>query len=209
MLTTANATSGTKPARLHVYGSNLPRAINAMVASMHTMLRGNAAQLRRTSMHSPMMGEELFYWSTRSIESTARDFYKEMSLSRIQDDLTNLNWVAGTPVPINSSVSPPNQSSKPRPHTRTLPTAAVDENAKTSTSSPSSRSTARKPAGSTRSTPRCRSIGRSRRGREDATAGTEGQHKKPNCSYTCLIVMALKASGNGCLPVNEIYKFIE
>lgn len=160
-------------------------------------------------MHSPMMGEELFYWSTRSIESTARVFYKEMSLSRIQDDLTNLNWVAGTPVPINSSVSPPNQSSKPRPHTRTLPTAAVDENAKTSTSSPSSRSTARKPAGSTRSTPRCRSIGRSRRGREDATAGTEGQHKKPNCSYTCLIVMALKASGNGCLPVNEIYKFIE
>lgn len=44
VLTTANATSGTKPARLHVYGSNLPRAINAMVASMHTMLRGNAAR---------------------------------------------------------------------------------------------------------------------------------------------------------------------
>lgn len=31
---------------------------------------------------------------------------------------------------------------------------------------------------------------------------------KPNCSYTCLIGMALKAS-NGCLPVNAIYQYIE
>ncbi len=31
---------------------------------------------------------------------------------------------------------------------------------------------------------------------------------KPNCSYTCLIGMALKAS-TGCLPVNAIYQYIE
>jgi len=31
---------------------------------------------------------------------------------------------------------------------------------------------------------------------------------KPNCSYTCLIGMALKAS-SGCLPVNAIYQYIE
>lgn len=32
--------------------------------------------------------------------------------------------------------------------------------------------------------------------------------EKPNCSYTCLIGMALKAS-NGCLPVNAIYQYVE
>lgn len=33
-------------------------------------------------------------------------------------------------------------------------------------------------------------------------------HIKPNCSYTCLIGMAMKAS-TGCLPVNAIYQYIE
>ena len=33
-------------------------------------------------------------------------------------------------------------------------------------------------------------------------------HDKPNCSYTCLIGMALKAS-TGCLPVNAIYQYVE
>ena len=34
-------------------------------------------------------------------------------------------------------------------------------------------------------------------------------HQKPNCSYTVLIGMALKASNSGTLPVGEIYKYIE
>ena len=44
---------------------------------------------------------------------------------------------------------------------------------------------------------------------------TEGQKeedsrtKKPNCSYTSLIGLALMASQDGCLPVSEIYTYIE
>ena len=34
-------------------------------------------------------------------------------------------------------------------------------------------------------------------------------HKRPQCSYSCLITMALKASDTGCLPVHLIYKYIE
>ena len=33
--------------------------------------------------------------------------------------------------------------------------------------------------------------------------------RKPNCSYTVLIGMALKASKSGNLPVSEIYKYIQ
>ncbi|XP_003386176.1 PREDICTED: forkhead box protein N2-like [Amphimedon queenslandica] len=32
---------------------------------------------------------------------------------------------------------------------------------------------------------------------------------RPPCSYSCLIAMALKASSSGCLPVHEIYRFVE
>ena len=32
---------------------------------------------------------------------------------------------------------------------------------------------------------------------------------RPNCSYSCLIAMALKASRTGALLVSEIYRFIE
>lgn len=33
--------------------------------------------------------------------------------------------------------------------------------------------------------------------------------RKPNCSYNCLIGMALKSSDSGRLPVGEIYRFFE
>ena len=36
-----------------------------------------------------------------------------------------------------------------------------------------------------------------------------GEHSRPSCSYSCLIAMALKACSTGCLPVHEIYRFIE
>jgi forkhead box protein N len=32
---------------------------------------------------------------------------------------------------------------------------------------------------------------------------------RPPCSYSCLIAMSLKASPTGCLPVHEIYRFVE
>ena len=35
------------------------------------------------------------------------------------------------------------------------------------------------------------------------------KYRKPNCSYSCLIGMAMKASGRKSLPVCAIYKFIE
>ena len=34
-------------------------------------------------------------------------------------------------------------------------------------------------------------------------------YTRPPCSYSCLIAMALKACSTGCLPVHEIYRFIE
>ena len=34
-----------------------------------------------------------------------------------------------------------------------------------------------------------------------------GVHSKPNCSYNCLIGLALKNSKRKSLPVNEIYTF--
>jgi len=36
-----------------------------------------------------------------------------------------------------------------------------------------------------------------------------GPHRKPNCSYTVLIGMALKGSKSGTLPVSEIYQYIQ
>lgn len=36
-----------------------------------------------------------------------------------------------------------------------------------------------------------------------------GNHRKPNCSYTVLIGMALRTSETGALPVNEIYSYIQ
>ncbi len=44
---------------------------------------------------------------------------------------------------------------------------------------------------------------------EDDEEDEDSVHDKPNCSYTCLVGMALKASTNGCLPVNAIYLYIE
>ena len=41
----------------------------------------------------------------------------------------------------------------------------------------------------------------------NGTPTSSGVYRKPNCSYNCLIGMALKRSGRKCLPVNEIYAF--
>lgn len=110
-----------------------------------------------------------------------------------QDDLTNLNWVAGISVPMNSSVSPPNN------HLLSL--------SKSSSSS-------RKDLTDSTNKPK-KDIRRSslQNGRSVGINIDEYGNKKPNCSFACLIAMALRAAANsnigGCLPVYEIYRCIE
>lgn len=107
-------------------------------------------------------------------------------------DLTNLNWVAGTPVPINCSVSPTKEHT---PRNR-LPTALPP-----SLDSPNVPHAKEGMSHGGRGRP----LGRGRGTKQLV----QGQYKKPGCSYTCLIAMALKASETGSLPVSEIYRYIE
>lgn len=129
-------------------------------------------------------------------------------------DLTNLNWVAGAPVPLpaNFSMSPPEQKS-PTIRNRGTPNSPF-RGCASATSSPATHSRPveivvtspwRKDSNQVSqitvpTTPICDSI------REN-----ESECQKPNCSYTCLIGMALRASSgtDGCLPVNEVYRYIE
>lgn len=188
------------------------------------------------------------------------------------DDLTNLNWVAGIPVPMNTSVSPPegsrakklfygssstknllgpNQKEPSTPNvpirTRSLKTPlptykiVVKDHAPDSiyhAHSPNSSSPEKRDsvifANIVSSENRGKANRRYEFGCDNDEAGCnddiekeiEGfgatettpivieeeeelaHNDKPNCSYTCLIGMALKAS-SGCLPVNAIYQYIE
>lgn len=142
-------------------------------------------------------------------------------------DLTNLNWVPGAPAPLPASfsVSPPDQKS-PSNRNRGSPFSPFPGcTILSNTSSPASQSrpveivvtnswrnenvfTPQSPpvlhnCSSHPSTPQRR--------RNTSLCNNNSEYPKPNCSYTCLIGMALKASPgtDGCLPVNEIYKYIE
>ena len=195
------------------------------------------------------------------------------------DDLTNLNWVAGIPVPMNTSVSPPEGSrakklfqgssstknllglhqkepstpnalntgvpAKTKSVKTPLPTYKIVVKDRTrgdpvyhpnssDNSSPDKRDSVIL-ANIVSSENNCNGIGRSECdcekilidddvecididkeiggfGTAEAPIAVEDerstQNDKPNCSYTCLIGMALKAS-SGCLPVNAIYQYIE
>lgn len=180
------------------------------------------------------------------------------------DDLTNLNWVAGIPVPMNTSVSPPEGSRIKRlffgspsasdllqeigspstptftvpPRTKSqktpLPTYKIvlkDQSHHTCSFGPSSPEK--------RDSVILANIVSSGNGYHEipeleepdkiliedeccmdfekqggstkmlvCSEETGNLQHKPNCSYTCLIGMALKAS-NGSLPVNAIYQYIE
>lgn len=190
------------------------------------------------------------------------------------DDLTNLNWVAGIPVPMNTSVSPPDgsRSRKPfsgssstknllgpiqneastvatpnygvpvrtKPLKTPLPTYKIVVKDRTSDSLPyASSSNSSSPekrdsvilANIVSSGNNCTATRKSeflcdKIDEMDCTddkemegfvttgasvvveEGESAHNDKPNCSYTCLIGMALKAS-SGCLPVNAIYQYIE
>lgn len=187
----------------------------------------------------------------------------------VPDDLTNLNWVAGIPVPINTSVSPPEGARNKRlcfvspsakdiigqhqeagsPSTPTFAVPARTKSLKTplptykivvkdqtresccySPSSPEKRDSVIlanivSSGNGYHESPSFESeriiiedgeccIGFNKQTSGSVTAqvcaqATRNLHlDKPNCSYTCLIGMALKAS-SGCLPVNAIYQYIE
>ncbi len=190
----------------------------------------------------------------------------------VPDDLTNLNWVAGIPVPMNTSVSPPEGSKAKKlfygssstknllgPHQKesSSPNYCVPVRTKSlKTPLPTYKIVVKDHASnsinhansSNNSSPEKRdsvilanivSSGNSCRrsefgcdkividdevecididkeiegfGAAEASIAAEEeentQNDKPNCSYTCLIGMALKAS-TGCLPVNAIYQYIE
>ena len=122
-------------------------------------------------------------------------------------ELTNLNWVAGVPI-ISSSSSSSSDFSGTRPCARPLfpiPQTAVDRctnQGRSITASWTNKSENGRSTGNGQLTPR------SRHGKNRATA-TSTKYKRPDCSYACLIAMALFASEKGFLPVNEIYRIIE
>ena len=192
------------------------------------------------------------------------------------DDLTNLSWVAGTPVPMNTSVSPPegitvskkinnnNNSSDLQTLTHTENTTSTTKSMKRlfKTPLPTYKIIVRDHSdysvssnGSSPDRDDCAVIfanvmseqpsdydlngsldldylldkvipGENGETDDDVCAISDLQEEgvsfpnnesteekvksyiKPNCSYTCLIGMALKAS-RGCLPVNAIYQYIE
>ena len=133
-------------------------------------------------------------------------------------ELTNLNWVAGAPVPMQNPVSPTRKGgfarSKHFPQHREGPSAhhaagvaesragsGFDGSFRGKDSSPFKREVGRKEKAKKSS---------SKRGDKGGEVEEEeGRRKKPNCSYTSLIGLALMASEDGCLPVSEIYTYIE
>ena len=107
-----------------------------------------------------------------------------------------LNWVVGTPAPIHRPISPA-QTSTPQRQRITVVATPIQH-------------------AMMKSSPHCAGETSNRSFDPVLLDPIEINHsqccssyRKPNCSYTCLIGMALQASKNGCLPVNEIYKFIE
>ena len=149
-----------------------------------------------------------------------------MSASDEKDDtdLTNLNWVAGAPVPLptNFSMSPPEYRSPTRavrncgsPFSEFGPTPTTSSHA-----SPHSRpveivvTSPWRKENVANSTSQVCSVSQSSTPTNALHCSYhdhEAECRKPNCSYTCLIGMALRASSgtDGCLPVNEIYKYVE
>ena len=150
-------------------------------------------------------------------------------------ELTNLNWVAGAPVPMQNPVSPTRKGAVFRnrhplkdelktncagaaPSTKTpkLSSACPQESDGTGyCSSKATQSTATPPH-----QPKREALKKDRtkddkvsskccKDRAKDAAGGESKAKKPNCSYTSLIGLALMASDEGCLPVSEIYTYIE
>lgn len=135
-------------------------------------------------------------------------------------DLTNLSWVAGTPVPLNLSVSPTRAQAKPSSggsssatprFSLPLPPSALTNASMVSPVArrlPHAMSGCRLQPTAPRAQLQTSSSEKPHRS-QPSKASSKSDRRKPQCSYTCLIALALKSSPTGCLPVNEIYKYIE
>lgn len=143
-------------------------------------------------------------------------------------ELTNLNWVAGAPVPMQNPVSPKRKGAASRnrhplkdegkaancgssasstkiPKLSSAPQCLQESDAtRICGSKAATQSTATPP----RQSKRDRSKDDKGSCKDRSKDGARGE-KKPNCSYTSLIGLALMASDEGCLPVSEIYTYIE
>ena len=137
----------------------------------------------------------------------------EMKASDDGDDLTNLNWVSGIEVPLPANFSgsildkksPRNRNRGSRSPFRELTASRSAKGVETVLTSPRINESA--------------SISRNHKNypttplQRPTTIVDEsnGRYKRPDCSYACLVGMALKASPGtgGCLPVHEIYQYIE
>lgn len=142
----------------------------------------------------------------------------------LQDlELTNLNWVSGAPVPIQHPVSPTRKGAALRNK------GARKEEARPSLCG-SAKSVKRSASDSMESqgkssydSQHCKGTAlqywpgeiikdRAKDGKGSVSSESSSEDirgKKPNCSYTSLIGLALMASEGGCLPVSEIYTYIE
>ena len=132
-------------------------------------------------------------------------------------DLTNLNWVSGAPAPLPSSfsVSPPDHKQSPTIRNRLSPYSPFRSCAPSSTASspatPSGRPVEIVVASPWRKENVSKTSLEANLHDDSTNKDRRNDRKKPTCSYTCLIGMALRASPgtDGCLPVHEIYKYIE
>ena len=116
----------------------------------------------------------------------------------MSDDLTNLTWLTS----INTNTSKVSSPSNPIQEKVLVSTPQMQVKVVVSASKDASNSLA-----AVSDSP-C--IGKnSQKLKKVANYKSMKNYRRPSCSYASLIAMALKASPTGCLPVNEIYQFIE
>ena len=149
------------------------------------------------------------------------------SMPSSQDtELTNLNWVSGAPVPMLRPVSPKKKETASRSkharkeEARTSPNVAnskivkqtsslCDAHAHANHGEAASLSPSSPPQTETPGEEKTKEGKGAGHGDCNNSGGDADGAKKPNCSYTSLIGLALMASEGGSLPVSEIYTYIE
>lgn len=138
-------------------------------------------------------------------------------------ELTNLNWVAGAPVPMQNPVSPKRKGAAFRSKHTLREDAKLNcsiSNTKQSCPQISNNNHCEKTALTMLQHSKSEIISSKKEDGKPIRNKSKGEHrsvedgeepreKKPNCSYTSLIGLALMASDGGCLPVSEIYMYIE
>lgn len=123
--------------------------------------------------------------------------------ARMSDDLTSLNWLSKLSAADHTITDDSSSSHTRRVYVNTIP-------------DPASASLHGQAFQTKQSATRQRGSNHAARSRapyhpvdRDIQPVVERKYPRPACSYSCLIAMALKACLTGCLPVSEIYRFIE